>query len=88
MSRQILRDREKCVWAAVDPTTGEHYVALFNLTQKPMPVGVSLQASMEQFPGTNFGAGEYEEVWSGDRIQGTEIHGEVAPHGALLYHTI
>ena len=88
LSRQILRDREKCVWAAVDPTTGEHYVALFNLTQKPMPVGVSLQACMEQFPGTNFGAGEYEEVWSGDRIQGTEIHGEVAPHGALLYHTI
>ena len=87
-SRQILRDREKCVWAAVDPATGEHYVALFNLTQKPMPVAVSLQACMAQFPGIGFGAGDYEEVWSGNRIEGTEIHGEVAPHGALLYHTI
>ena len=87
-SRQILRDREKCVWAAVDPITGEHYVALFNLTQKPMSVGVSLQACMAQFPAIAFGAGEYEEVWSGSRIEGTEIHGEAAPHGALLYHSI
>ena len=88
VSHQILRDREKCVWVAVDPNTGEHYVALFNLTQKPLSIGVSLQACAAQFPGVTFGAEEYEEVWSGDRIDGTEIHGEVAPHGALLYHTI
>ena len=42
-SRQVLRDKEKCVWMAVDPTTGERYIALFNLKNIPQEIAVSLE---------------------------------------------
>ena len=89
VSRQVLRDGEKCVWAAVAPKTGERYVALFNLSETPLDMSVSCGECAAQFPtGLFTGDGEqWEEIWSGQICQfsaGT-LSGQVPPHGVLLF---
>ena len=86
LSRQVLRDKKKCVWAAVDPHTGEHYIALFNLTDAAQEIAVTLEVCMDLFPDCRFSQGEYTESWSGNTLTGNLIHGEAAPHGVLLFH--
>ncbi len=85
-SRQVYRDEKSCVWAAVDPETGEYYVALFNLTEAPREIGILLRDCENQFPGSQFRQGAYTEIWSGRKLEGNFIHGQAAPHGTLLFH--
>ena len=86
VSRQVLRDKEKCVWAAVDPKTGEQYVALFNFCEKTTTVSITEKVCADAFPQGWFSVGKtpWEEIWSGE--QGGQLCGKVAPHGALLLH--
>ena len=84
-SRQIRRDPEECVWAAVDPATGAHYIALFNLTGQPRAIALAPEELTETFPGFLPKQGTYREVWSGELYQNpTGI--PVAPHGTVLLH--
>ena len=86
VSRQVLRSKEKCVWAAVDPQTGERYVALFNFSETAKTIHISPAECAAAFPEGWVcpEEGTWEEVWSGN--QSDKIGGEVAPHGALLFH--
>lgn len=88
ISRQVMRDREKCVWCAVHPKSGEYYVALFNFTDETQHICVSLEECMSMFSeeclidrGTKI-----NEVWSGERHG--DLSGRVAPHGTLLFHAV
>ena len=87
VSRQVLRDKEKCVWAAVDPETGERYVALFNLGEEGRQISASVADCAAAFPEGWFSAEDagWEEIWSGEAC--CEICGEIPPHGALLLYS-
>ncbi len=84
--RQILRDKEKCVWAAVDPHTGERYVALFNLSNAPQNLAISPAVCAAVFREGWFSKEEgiWEEIWSGSRSN--QLGGNIPPHGTLLFH--
>jgi hypothetical protein len=84
IGRQVLRDKEKCVWAALDPESGEHFVALFNLLDKPQDIFISPDDCSTPFPGATFIADSYREIWSGEAS--SKLQGTVAPHGVLLFH--
>ena len=86
VSAQVLRDREKCVWCAVHPLTGEYYVALFNLTVQEQVISVALEECAAMFPDSYVMDRDaaLKEVWSGKRCSG--LKGTVAPHGTLLFH--
>ena len=85
-ARQICRDRTSAVWAAVLPETGEHYIALFNLTDAPRQMEIDVETCAAQIHGVPFRQGVYEEIWSGKSVQGPVLRGEAAPHGVLLFH--
>ena len=87
VSRQVLRDREKCVWCAVQPQTGEYYVALFKLSDGPQHIPVSLEECGAMFPDDYQIARnrKLKDVWSG-KVYG-DLSGEVPAHGTLLIHT-
>lgn len=87
LSRQVLRDEEKCIWAAVNPGTGEQYAALFNLTDREQQLTADTEECTAMFPeGFWSDAQQWKEVWSGEMTTG--IHGTVMPHGTLLFHKI
>ena len=85
-SRQIRRNTEECLWAAVDPQTGEHYIALFNLTEQPRQISLTKEELTAAFPGFVPGSEPYREVWSGEIIEADPIGTAVAPHGTVLLH--
>ncbi len=90
ISRQVYRTEKECAWAALHPKTGERYVALFNLTDEPRQISVSLEECGEMFAEGAFPASaeQMQEVWSGERTcaeQGT-VTGLAAEHGALLFY--
>ena len=88
VSRQVLRDKEKCVWAAVDPQIGERYVALFNFRKEEQEVAITPAECAKAF-GEGWFSGEegaWEEVWS--NTQNNALGGKIAPHGALLYKEV
>ena len=86
LSRQVLRDREKCVWCAAQPRTGEYYVALFNLTDEERELAVTLEECASMFPDffTLDKQASLREVWSGKYYR--SLSGITAPHGTLLFH--
>ena len=88
VSRQVLRDKEKCVWAAVDQKTGERYVALFNFRETEQNISITPAECAAAFPEGWFSAEEtiWEEVWT--NTQSNTLGGNIAPHGALLFHKI
>lgn len=91
VSRQVLRDGEKCCWAAVDPESGECYVAVFNLGDQVGNILAPLSQCAATFPENWFRTetGEWNEVWSGERETFTDtVGGAIAPHGVLLFHKI
>ena len=92
VSRQVLRDKEKCVWASVDPKTGEHYIALFNLKNEEQLIFVSREECKVMFPDGYFTADTEKmvEVWSQNLITvNNDIVGaNVKPHGTALFHAI
>lgn len=69
------------VWSARVPGSGDRYLALFNLTDKPRPVTVRLdQVGM-------VGARRIRDLWSGtsQSVTGARVGEELPPHGAGLY---
>ncbi len=91
-SGQVLRDREKCVWASVDPGSQECYIALFNLGEDSREIRVSLEECGSLFPDGFFPKRitPMTEVWSGDTVEigGHTVSGTVNPHGTLLFHGV
>ena len=91
-SRQVRRNEETCVWAAVDAKTGEHYVALFNLTDAAQEVAVSYADCAAMFPAGAFpeAPGAMREIWSGEEMlpSGGKFSGRVMPHGVLLLRSM
>ena len=90
-ARQVLRDRKKCVWAAVCPQTGERYIALFNLSNAQQHLCVSQVECAAAFPEgwLPVTAGTWQEVWSETSHHFADtVEGDVPPHGVLLFHQI
>lgn len=88
VSKQVLRDEEKCVWAAVDPQSGENYVALFNLTEEAAEISADLEECRAMFPEGYYTDREVtmKEIWSGACVAaGADVRGTVMPHGVLLF---
>ena len=85
-SRQLMRSKAQCIWAAVDTKTGEHYFGLFNLTDQPREITLSPADWEDIFPGSITKSENYTEIWSGTMVSGTNIQATVAPHGVLLFH--
>ncbi len=92
ISKQVLRDGEKCVWAAANPRTGAFYAALFNLADQPQEMEVPYEECRAMFPEYFLGGcpAELTEVWSGAAFapQNGILRSDVPPHGALLYRGI
>ena len=91
-SAQVLRSREECVWASVNSTTGEYYLALFNFTDVPRQITAAFEECKAMFPQGSF-CGEYHalrEVWSGETVRpgGDTLTATVMPHGTVLFHSI
>ena len=90
LSRQVLRDKDKCVWMAVDPATGECYIALFNLKDTPQTITISFAECAAMFP-EEYGIqmpDQMVEVWSGSTVtvENASFEAPIAPHGTLLLH--
>jgi hypothetical protein len=90
LSRQVLRDKDKCVWMAVDPATGECYIALFNLKDTPQTITLSFAECAAMFP-EEYGIqmpDQMVEVWSGSTVtvENASFEAPIAPHGTLLLH--
>lgn len=92
VSRQVLRDKEKCIWASVDPKTGEHYIALFNLKNEEQEIIVSHEECKAMFPDGYFIADTEKmvEVWTQRPItvKNDTVRGNVKPHGTALFHAV
>lgn len=84
-ARQVLRDKEKAVWAAVSPE-GERYIALFNLSEDTRSVSVDPEECADMFPEGRFSPAleGAKEVWTGESV--TEATFALPPHGAALVH--
>ena len=84
-ARQVLRDKEKAVWAAVSPE-GERYIALFNLSEDNRTVSVDPEECADMFPEGRFSPAleGAKEVWTGESV--TEATFALPPHGAALVH--
>ncbi len=91
ISRQVLRDAEKCVWASVDPKTGEIYVALFNFKDRAQQISLPYAHCAAMFPAGHFPEKmpPMREIWSGQayKTNTDTVCGSVPPHGALLLHS-
>lgn len=88
LSRQVRRTKVDCVWAAVDPLTGENYIALFNLSGEDREVAVDFEECKAMFDEEYFATMTQgtTEVWSGMEVRDGMIRGHVKSHGALLFH--
>ena len=84
-ARQVLRNKEKAVWAAVSPE-GERYISLFNLSEVPLTVSADPEECAAMFPEDRFSPAleGAEEIWSGERVD--EASFALPPHGAALIH--
>ena len=84
-SRQVCRNKEFCVWAAIDPESSQQYVALFNLSDEGKALCAESAECAAMFPEYSWQAGEmWKEVWSGQMYEA--VSGIVPPHGALLFY--
>ena len=86
LSRQVLREDGRCVWAAVSPESGEYYVAIFNLAEQTRTLDVSLSVLRDAFPDMALQGETCTEVFSGEGAQPHNPGGSIPPHGVLLFH--
>ena len=84
-ARQVLRDKNQAVWAAVSPE-GERYIALFNLSEDTRSVSVNPEECADMFPEGRFSPAleGAKEVWTGESV--TKASFALPPHGAALVH--
>lgn len=89
-SRQVMRNARQCVWASVNPETGEWYIALFNLSDEEKNVHGALSACQAAFPEYPFPApgARMEEIWSKEVtcLPREEISVPIPAHGVLLFY--
>ena len=87
-AKQVLRDDKICVWAALDVSGGEYYVALINLSEEERRVEVTLEECGAMFPEGRMELQPLHEVWSGRTFTAEDgvLGGDVKPHGVLLLH--
>lgn len=92
ISRQILRDPDQCIWAAVDPQSGEYYIALFNLSEREQTLRADYEMCIRRFPDWYFRekALRMKDVWTGQWVctENGYVTTDVKPHGAVLLHGI
>ena len=88
LSRQVRRNKRECVWAAVDPLTGENYVALFNISEEDHEISVDFEECKAMFEEEYFATVTQTtvELWSGMQVPAGELRGFVKAHGVLLFH--
>ena len=80
-NRQVTGNEQRVCWIATEPESGDRYVALFNLAEKPAPV--SLRLEWEGIRGQQ----EVRDLWARKDIglvKG-ELRKLLPPHGSGLY---
>ena len=90
ISRQVFRDKDKCVWCSVNPNTQESYVALFNLTEKSQVVEVTMEECASMYKEGIFPSDckNMTEIWSKKSCKSNvkSVKSELSPHGAGLFY--
>ena len=88
ISKQVYRDKKKCVWCSVNPNTQESYIALFNLTEKTHKVEVSLEECDAMYKEGVFpeNCKDAVDVWTGEALDANAniFESEIPPHGVKL----
>lgn len=79
---QICRDEDKAIWEALNPATGEHYVALFHLgDDKEQRISVTLKEL-----GLETENVELLNLWTGEKeLQHGEIATTLRPHASVVF---
>ena len=79
---QVWRDDTKAIWQADNTNKGEHYVALFNLSDKMQTVDVTLQ-DLEYYTTS----ARLTEIWTGNLAASRRgrIAAKVRAHGCVVY---
>ena len=92
ISRQVFRDKDKCVWCSVNPNTQESYVALFNLTEKSQVVEVTMEECASMYKEGIFPSDckNMTEIWSKKSCKSNvkSVKSELSRHGAWLLYRI
>lgn len=78
--RQVSRENDLIVWTSESPTKGEHFVALFNASEKRANVTADLKSCgiSKAAKATDIWTGEAQKVES-------QLSKELAPHASTLY---
>ena len=79
--REIARSRRHAAWAAREPRSGDHYLALFNLGEAPEDVGIDLPALGIR------GTARVRDLWARKPIGSARgrFSATLPPHGSGLY---
>jgi len=79
---QICRDNIKAIWQTDDMSKHEHYVALFNLSEKIQPIDVTLQDL-----GYYTTSARLTELWTGNLAASRKgkISATLKPHACAVY---
>ena len=74
---QLWRTDEEAVWEAVNEKTGEHFLALFNLSDEEREVGSAIEGNEN---------GECTDLWTGETISitGGQLMKKLAPHECIV----
>jgi hypothetical protein len=80
-NRQVFKRQNKCAWIATEPTTGDHFLALFNLSAKEQPVLFNMELEYLR------GKYRVRDLWQRKDLGIYEktIEANLAPHGAGLF---
>ncbi len=82
---QICREDSKAIWQAVNPSTGEHYVALFHLGEEEKQ---SICVSLSEL-GIDSAEVTLENLWTSEQRQ---VYGEIGatlkPHESVVYRVL
>jgi hypothetical protein len=75
--QQEERTPEYIIWSSKNNRTGDHYLAFFNISEKPQEITYKLPAEYT----------EATELWTGEKmsIAAGAIHTVVAPHDVKIY---
>lgn len=81
--QQIYRTEDSAAWTALDPESGEKYVALFNLSEEPKELSVKLHCV---WPRVIAGV----ELWEDRRVEfaGCLVKATVPPHGCAAFRMV
>ena len=78
--RQVFRDEGRAIWTARNPVLDTQYAALFNLSDEPAVISITLkELEME--------AGLALELWTNEKQDMTDscLTAELAPHACAVY---